>query len=139
MRRTTITSRSSPWTRRSSTATKTRPRRSSASCFTSTRSPRRSWWACGATELSPRPRGSGDAVPLSKSLARVFHTRPAQRRLRLKSVRGLQSVGEILVILAVCRSAELLDRRQLVLGEVVFALDDIGFAQILAHLRIVGV
>ena len=41
-RRTTITSRSSPWIRRSSTETRTTARPWSASCFTSTRSPRRS-------------------------------------------------------------------------------------------------
>jgi hypothetical protein len=52
----------------------------------------------------------------------------SELRSALKSVRSLQSVGEILVVLAVLRSAELLDRRQLVLGEVEFALDDIGFA-----------
>ena len=41
-RRTTITSRFSPWIRQSSTATKTTAPPSSASSFTSTRSPRRS-------------------------------------------------------------------------------------------------
>jgi hypothetical protein len=50
----------------------------------------------------------------------------------------LEGLGQILVILAFL-SAQLLDRRQLVLGEIKFALDDIGFAEIFAHLRIGGI
>src|SRR5271166_3926086 len=54
----------------------------------------------------------------------------------LKRVRLFQGFGKILEIFARLRPAELLDRRQLILGEIVLALDHIGFAEVLAHLRV---
>src|SRR5271166_1829831 len=57
----------------------------------------------------------------------------------LKRVRVIQRLGEFAVILAVRRTADLLDRGQLIFGEVELAFDHIGFAEILAHLRIVGI
>ena len=54
-------------------------------------------------------------------------------------MRLIQGLGQIAIILAVFRAAELLDRRQLILGEVELALDDIGFAEILAHLGIIRI
>src|SRR5579863_9503973 len=59
--------------------------------------------------------------------------KPRSKRVRLR-----QRLGQILVIFAVL-ATKLPDRRQLVLGEIVLALDDIGFSKILAHLRVSGV
>ena len=56
------------------------------------------------------------------------------RKTQLK----VRRLGEILVFLAFGRAAELLDRLQLIFREIVFALDDIGLAEIFAHLRIFG-
>src|SRR6202042_2343539 len=56
----------------------------------------------------------------------------------LKRVRLCQRAGQILVILAVL-TAKFLDRGQLLFGEIVLALDDIGFAKVLAHLRVIGI
>src|ERR1700691_5348701 len=65
---------------------------------------------------------------------------PGARRLTpgLKRVRLCQRAGQVLVILAVL-TAKLLDRRQLLFGEILLALDDIGFAKVLAHLRVIGI
>src|SRR5579863_9177125 len=73
----------------------------------------------------------------------VRGTRAANAGARLKKsgskrVRLRQRLGQILVIFAVL-AAKLPDRRQLVLGEIVLALDDIGFAEVFAHLRIGGI
>ena len=71
-----------------------------------------------------------------RALNRVF---PLDREhKRLKRVRLLKGLGQILVIFA-SLSAQLLDRRQLILGEIELALDDVGFAEIFAHLRIGGI
>ena len=56
----------------------------------------------------------------------------------LKRVRLLKGLGQVLVIFA-SLPAQLLDRRQLILGEIELALDDVGFAEIFAHLRIGGI
>src|SRR5271157_2214951 len=85
-----------------------------------------------------RPR-SPSPTPGSSSASRRGEGGRRECPLQLKSVRLIESVGEILVVFALLRSAELLDRRQLILGEVEFTLSDIGLAKILAHLRIVRV
>ena len=80
-RRTTITSRFSPWTRRSSTGMKTRAPPWSASCCISTRSPKGSWSACTGSDRPPARGSSVDAVSTSKWLARgaLFPPRPRRR------------------------------------------------------------
>ena len=49
-----------------------------------------------------------------------------------------QRAGQILVILAVL-TAKLLDRGQLLFGEIVLALDDIGSPTVLTHLGVIGI
>jgi hypothetical protein len=62
----------------------------------------------------------------------------ASAKSRLERVRLCQRLGQILVILTVL-TAKLLDRRQLLSGEPIVALDDIRLPKILAHLRVVGI
>src|ERR1700692_1845391 len=57
----------------------------------------------------------------------------------LESVGVVQRLGELAVILTVLRTADRLDCSKLILGEIELALDHIGFAEILSHLRIVGI
>ena len=62
----------------------------------------------------------------------------ASAKSRLERVRLRQHLGQILVILAVL-TTKLLDRRQLLSGELIVALDDIGLPKVLAHLRVVWI
>src|ERR1700737_74890 len=84
------------------------------------------------SQSNARP-GDGRASPLARGGSDIA---PALYLMTLEGVRLLQRVGEILVILAVFRPAEPLDRRKLVLGEIEFSLDDVSFAEIFALLRI---
>src|ERR1700722_4381721 len=77
-------------------------------------------------------------MPPFRHAAAPHLPRLAATELQLERARLGQRVGKILVILAVF-TAKLLDRRQLLFGEIVFALDDIGFPKVLAHLRAIGI
>src|SRR3984957_3576614 len=71
-------------------------------------------------EMAPAPRALGCVAPSDR-------------------VGVVERLGEVAIILAVLRAAELLDRRQLLLCEIELALDHIGLAEILAHLRILRI
>ena len=68
-----------------------------------------------------------------KPIRRPWHN------LSLRAVRLVDGVGQFLVFLALRAAAKLLDRRQLFIGKVELALEDVSFAQIFTHLRVIGI